>query len=90
LGTTLTLESITTIAALLMVQQPANRVGTLRLYVWVKVGNLAVSLGAFATMASQRNAIPVLLIAATISGVLQGFSITLGHLNSDAVPGSRD
>ena len=64
LGTTLTLESITTIAALLSVQQLANRVGTIRLYVWVKVGNLAVSLSVFATMSSQRNAIPVLSIAA--------------------------
>jgi hypothetical protein len=33
LGRTLTLESITTIAALLSVQQLANRVGTIRLYV---------------------------------------------------------
>ena len=77
LGTALTLESITTIAALLCVQQLAHRVGTIRLYVWVKIGNLVVSLTVFTLMASERSAIPVLLFAAAIGGVLQGLSITL-------------
>jgi MFS family permease len=77
LGTTLTLESIATIAALLCVQQLAHRVGTIRLYVWVKIGNLVVSLTVFALMANQRSAIPVLLFAAAMGGALQGLSITL-------------
>lgn len=77
LGVALMLESITTIAALLSVQMLATRVGTIRLYVWVKVGNLAVSLGVFGLMTSQLSAVPVLLFAAALIGALQGLSITL-------------
>lgn len=40
LGTVLTLESISPIAALLCVEQLTHRVGTIRLYAWVKIGNL--------------------------------------------------
>lgn len=77
LGVALMLESITTIAALLSVQMLATRVGTIRLYVWVKVGNLAVSLGVFGLINSQLSAVPVLLFAAALIGALQGLSITL-------------
>lgn len=77
LGVALMLESITTIAALLSVQMLATRVGTIRLYVWVKVGNLAVSLGVFGLMTSRLSAVPVLLFAAALIGALQGLSITL-------------
>ena len=77
LGAALLLESITTIAALLSVQSLASRVGTVRLFVWVKVGNLAVSVSVLGLMASQRNAIAVLLFAAAVIGLLQGLSVTL-------------
>ena len=40
LGTVLTLESISPIAALLCGEQRTHRVGTIRLYAWVKIGNL--------------------------------------------------
>lgn len=77
LGTAFLLESITTIAGLLTIQPLANRVGTIRLYVWVKVGNLVVSLSVFGLMAGWHNPVVVLLLAATVMGLLQGWSIPL-------------